>query len=224
LDGDIDIIASVCAVHRIIWLENDGQQNFSTNTVTSGFSRPHNISIADMDNDGDQDILGTAINLNQVAWFENNDNEFTKHIVSNSFGGATCVYATDIDKDGDKDILGTAQFDNQIKWWENDLITGFDVETVNNSKQLSCLKNYPNPFTFSTIITYTILKKANVVLKIYDLKANEVTILINEVQLPGNRSVAWDGTDSNNNKVSLGIYYCALTTGNNIETLKIIKY
>ncbi len=120
-----------------------------------------------MDNDGDQDILGAAIDLNQIAWFENDATSFSKHIVSNAFGGATCICAKDIDQDGDQDILGAAQFDNRICWWESDLITGFDPLPACNSEQVSVLQSYPNPFKTSTTITCTIPQNSEVTIKKY---------------------------------------------------------
>lgn len=223
-DDDIDIIASVCVLHRILLFENDGAQNFTSNIIATNFLRPHNLCTADIDNDSDLDILGTSINLDQIAWFENENSVFTKHVVSNNFDGATCVYAEDIDNDGDQDILGAAQFGNQIKWWESDLITGFESSPAYYPEQFSKLKNYPNPFSHSTTITYTIQEKSDVVLKIYNSTGEEVALLLYEYQLPGNKFVVWEGTDNLGDKSMPGLYYCILTTEGEIISHKLIKY
>jgi hypothetical protein len=223
-DGDMDVIASVCVLHRIILFENDGLQNFTNNIITTNFFRPHSVFAADMDNDGDQDILGAAINLNQIAWFENDNNDFTKQIVSNTFDGTTCVYAEDIDSDGDQDILGAAQFGNQIKWWESDLTTGIgdnNYSLLNKNLNLFC---YPNPSGSVSTFTYTLYEKSQVVLKIINSKGQEIKTLVNDPQSSGEKFVTWDGTDINKKKVSSGIYYYTLKAGNNIVSRKIIKF
>jgi len=122
LDGDVDVLATVCIVDQLVWFENDGEENFTRLTIAENFQRPRCVRTADLDDDGDIDILGAAINSNEIAWWENDGQQnFTKRVVTATFNGATEVSASDIDQDGDLDILGAAQFANRITWWENTL-------------------------------------------------------------------------------------------------------
>ena len=72
-------------------------------------------------------------------------------------------------------------------------------------------QNYPNPFNPQTSIPYFLSKKSNVSLKIYDTCGQEVKVLVDQVQTPGERAVIWDGTSNNNGLVNSGFYIYKLT-------------
>lgn len=74
---------------------------------------------ADVDSDGDMDVLSTTMNT-YITWWENDGSQnFTNHTIeSGSLVGAVSVYATDIDSDGDVDVLGVHSNDSVIAWWE----------------------------------------------------------------------------------------------------------
>ncbi len=98
---------------QIVWVEH---------SVIGSFGQAKDSFAADVDGDGDMDVLGvTGHNVDTIAWFENvGDNEnYIQHTIDNQFNTPTSVYAADIDGDGDTDILGTANADNDIVWWEN---------------------------------------------------------------------------------------------------------
>ena len=78
-------------------------------------------------------------------------------------------------------------------------------------------QNYPNPFNPSTKINYRIPVQGHVMLKIYDVLGNEVSVLVNEDKPAGNYEVTFDLTD-----LPSGIYFYELTAGNFIQTKKMI--
>ena len=95
-------------------------------TVDGDFGA-YSVYSADIDNDGDMDVLGAAMNANDITWWENTDGtgtSWTEHIVDEDFGGAISVYAVDIDDDGDTDVLGAGHYADDITWWENTDGTG----------------------------------------------------------------------------------------------------
>ncbi len=127
-DGDIDVVAasSPDGNDGLYWYENDGNQNFSQHEI-SGYPRNASAlrdgSIADLDGDGDLDILTPEFYSSGIFWWENDGNQnFTAHTVTTPFSGATSVYAVDMDDDGDLDILGTSEGWNEVAWFENDPI------------------------------------------------------------------------------------------------------
>ena len=85
-------------------------------------------------------------------------------------------------------------------------------------------QNYPNPFNPTTSIKYTIpdastkiMSTQNVVIRVYDVIGNEITVLLNEVKSPGNYEIKFDGS-----KLSSGIYYYQIVAGDFQETKKMI--
>src|SRR4030067_3423834 len=78
------------------------QTNFTKHLLDGNFARANGVVSADVDGAGDMDILGSAIDANTIAWWENNGSQsFTKHIIDGSFLGAQSVQAADVDEDGD---------------------------------------------------------------------------------------------------------------------------
>jgi hypothetical protein len=95
---------------------------WSRRNIEVNFDETRSVYAADLDGDGDNDVLGAAYSDNQIAWWRNDGegNFGTKRIITNDFLGAHSVYVADLDDDGDIDVLGAAYNDNQIAWWEND--------------------------------------------------------------------------------------------------------
>ena len=65
------------------------------------------VFAADMDGDGDMDIISASINDDTIAWYENNgaaDPSWTAADIATSADGARSVFAADMDGDGDMDI------------------------------------------------------------------------------------------------------------------------
>jgi len=102
---------------------------FTEHTIDTEFDHASFVSTADIDGDGDIDILGSADYSNQIVWWENrNKIEFTKHTIDSNFEGAKCVHGGDLDNDGDIDIVGAARYG--IAWWENDGSQSFSKNTL----------------------------------------------------------------------------------------------
>ena len=88
----------------------------------------------------------------------------------------------------------------------------------NNNTETHSLKNYPNPFNPSTVISYELSGNGFVDLKIYDVMGREVASLINEDQLPGSHSVNFNAGNLSN-----GVYYYSvIVNGIRCETKSMI--
>ncbi|NQU04594.1 MAG: VCBS repeat-containing protein, partial [Calditrichaeota bacterium] len=89
---------------------------------------------ADIDGDGDIDLVGASINTADISWFENDgEQNFEKHTIADDFGGASSVFVIDLDEDGDIDVVGTANTDDELAWWENDGDENFEKHTVSDN-------------------------------------------------------------------------------------------
>jgi hypothetical protein len=82
--------------------------------------------------------------------------------------------------------------------------------------------NYPNPFSSSTTIRYSLDSPGQVRLDIYDLGGRSMTTLVDNYQRPGEYRMAWNGRDRGGRLLPGGIYECRLTAGNYNGCLKII--
>ena len=93
------------------------------------FDGAESVYAADVDGDGDVDVLGAAWADGEITWWENlgtTPPTWAEHTIRRDFNGACDVHATDLDGDGDTDVLGAANFENHIIWWEN--VTEADAE------------------------------------------------------------------------------------------------
>ena len=83
----------------------------------SDWDHANSVYTADIDLDGDVDLLGTASGRTtgngEIAWFENDGSQdFTKHSILNTAARPSCVIALDIDFD-----LDAREFDSGDRTW-----------------------------------------------------------------------------------------------------------
>jgi len=140
-DGDLDVLGSAADGHDVTWWENDDVAgpgtgaggSWTTHLVDGSFTGARAVHAADVDGDGDLDVLAAAQVADEVSWWENGDlagpgtgngGSWTKHVVDGAFDGARSVYAADVDGDGDLDVVGAAQVADEVTWWENDDVAG----------------------------------------------------------------------------------------------------
>ncbi len=126
-DGDLDVLGAAFYDGDISWWENTlGDGTVWTEYMLSGeLDGPRLVYAADVDGDGDLDVLGAGGATNAVIWWENTIGDGTawiEHTVDAAVNGAQSVYAADVDGDGDIDVLGTAFHGDAIIWWESDCI------------------------------------------------------------------------------------------------------
>ena len=71
-DGDIDIVAGFISNDKINWYENNGAANpsFSIHNITSSADFAFSVAVADIDSDGDMDILSASVDDDKIAWYK----------------------------------------------------------------------------------------------------------------------------------------------------------
>ena len=67
-------------------------------------------------------------------------------------------------------------------------------------------QNYPNPFNPATTIAFTLTRRQQVVLRVFDILGREVDQPIDQILEAGEHRVVWDGTDRDGQEVAGGIY------------------
>ena len=123
-DGDMDIISASYLDHTIAWYENNGaaDPSWTAADIATSADSARSVYAADMDGDGDMDIISASQNDDTIAWYENNgaaDPSWTATDIATNADGAFSVYAADMDGDGDMDIISASYLDDTIAWYEN---------------------------------------------------------------------------------------------------------
>ncbi|UCE17294.1 MAG: VCBS repeat-containing protein [Gemmatimonadota bacterium] len=137
-DGHVDIVG-VGFSEVMSWWENDGTQHFTEHIITENSGAPRSVHAADLDTDGDIDILVAEYGGGRITWWENDGgNGFTAHTVDNDVEGAHTVWALDVNQDTSMDIL-CSEFggDGEISWWENDGSQNFTKQFISDRFELS---------------------------------------------------------------------------------------
>ena len=89
------------------------------------------MTTADVDGDGDLDVLSASLGDDTVAWYENDGGEnFTERTITTAADGAASVTVADVDGDGDLDVLSASSNDDTIAWYENDGSENFTARTI----------------------------------------------------------------------------------------------
>ena len=75
-------------------------------------------------------------------------------------------------------------------------------------------QNYPNPFNPKTEISFSLLAQDRAVLKIFNIKGQEVITLMDLDVHPGTHVVQWSGKNQMGQDVASGMYFYKLKVGN----------
>mmetsp|Transcript_29056 Transcript_29056/g.88858 ORF Transcript_29056/g.88858 Transcript_29056/m.88858 type:complete len:441 (-) Transcript_29056:167-1489(-) len=97
-----------------------GEVSFSeARFVTRSADGAISVVAADVDGDGDMDIVSGSTNDDTVAWYENDGTAFEKRVITNQCAGAQAIAIADLDGDGAVDVVSAASLANEVDWWQN---------------------------------------------------------------------------------------------------------
>lgn len=120
-DGDVDVAhASQSLSVGINWHENlDGAGSFGPIIPVGAVNNVSAITVADLDGDGDGDVLSAASGSPRVAWFENLGGTFAPAAAIASPLQPNWIIAADREGDGDLDVLWVSWSQYEIGWQIN---------------------------------------------------------------------------------------------------------
>ncbi|MBN1478754.1 DUF4397 domain-containing protein [candidate division KSB1 bacterium] len=106
---------------------------------------------------------------------------------------------------------------------------GVMAKANSNSQEVTSLptdfsleQNYPNPFNPTTSISFALPEQSDVKVVVYDMRGNQVAMLINGETPAGSHSIVWNGTDNSGLKVASGLYFYSLEANNYKQTRKMM--
>ncbi|WP_026450977.1 T9SS type A sorting domain-containing protein [Aequorivita capsosiphonis] len=122
-DGAIDVVSGNIDAETITWYRNiDGQGTFGPQIIVgSNIQYVQSIYIADLDGDGDMDIVSSSDEDNLATWYKNVDgqgNFIKQQPFSVEFESPMFVTSDDLDGDGDMDII-VWDFNFRMAWFPN---------------------------------------------------------------------------------------------------------
>lgn len=131
LDGDgiADLAVTSSNDSTLAWFKGGydagGNPKFTRYVLSTDLPNAYFVAIADMNRDGNPDILSAAIAGNKVSYFRNLTQQpgatapffAPEQIVSSTARGVSSLAAADIDRDGNLDIVASFLGDDKIVWF-----------------------------------------------------------------------------------------------------------
>ena len=140
-DGDLDLAATVAngSANGVYWFRSptNPTSSWTRTTLLSGSTNPavdtmNSMDVADMDSDGDPDIVTAEHRGNQRLFILENSGTatFTVHTISTGIENHLGARVFDLDSDKDLDIIGIAWDSYQnLHVWRNNAISGSVLPT-----------------------------------------------------------------------------------------------
>ena len=114
---------------------------------------------------------------------------------------------------GDSYILDTEGLEFEI----NEIFSAGVLSNISIPEGISIASVYPNPFNPFTNIQFTVEKKANVSIQIYDINGRFIETIVNKKYSSGTYSIKFDA-----NNYASGLYFYRLKSGTEMQVKQLI--
>lgn len=128
-DGNGDVLVVPLYGTKILRLLGNGDLTFqATDTIRLGSgATPYAVVLADLDRDGDPDLLSTGFNNEETIWLANDGTgTFAPAVTVDAPFYGYAMSAGDLDLDGDPDVVVGSS--DRLKWYENFINSPYAVE------------------------------------------------------------------------------------------------
>ncbi len=112
--------------------------------------------------------------------------------------------------------LGPSQYSTTSKFSTGTELTSVEGLT-GGPRAFALSQNYPNPFNPTTMISYSVPKRAMVHIEVYDALGRRVATLVDSEKSPGKYSVEFNGSE-----LASGVYFITMRAGAYMNTRKVM--
>ena len=136
-DGHVDVVMALgchgpndpeaLEQHQVVWYENDGHPErvpWAKHVICERFPHAFEAVAADLDGDGQMEVVATAYEMGTVALFKHDGDprgRWAMQTLKEGWTHADQVFVTDLDGDGRPDIVAAAERgSNEVRWWRNE--------------------------------------------------------------------------------------------------------
>jgi len=121
-DGTEDIAAAceTAGIIQVFYNQGGETPTWVLQDAATGFGGAHDVETADMDGDGDIDLIAAASTGDRVSWFRNEGGAnpvWTELTVETGIDYPCKIQALDINLDGNMDILCAAWLEDEVRVW-----------------------------------------------------------------------------------------------------------
>ena len=139
-DGHMDFLVASQNDNRVLWYENDGSQAFTRHEIYHediGVEGAKSVFAADLDGDGDLDVVSAIKDTHKVLWHENvgTDESWPTYTIADSSNSSYphSVFVADVNGDGYLDVAAASFGSNRVRWYENDGNENFTDRLISNA-------------------------------------------------------------------------------------------
>lgn len=205
---------------------SDKLHNSERDIVTFAVTRPFegNFSIEDFD-------VSFYDGLAKIRWISLHEKNGVSMVLERktSFENWEVIYSIDVKEKSEKKIryfddhlIHHGNYEYRLKFIDpekNVKYTPIKILSVNvDDEGFFLFQNSPNPFNSSTKITYKLLQSEKVKITIFNSRAEELFVLLNEVQESGTHEIAFNPLSD----LPSGVYFYKIQAGKFFDVKKMI--
>ena len=139
-DGFLDVAASLLDENAIDLFLYNAPGSFSPAIrITNRTFNATCVQAADLDGDGDMDLISGSQNDAKLAWYENIGGTGTfgpNQFINQAAGGVTALAVADMDGDGDADVISVSGLDQKLALYENLGVLNFGPQQILDQSEI----------------------------------------------------------------------------------------
>lgn len=200
IDGDDSIIDAGETINLTTILYNNPEWGLASNPEIILNSTSEYFIIENPNQETD--------NINPGDVYLNIETPFIVQTLENTPSGSYDLELTILSNDTEY-----AEYESQALISLNINNNTLDINSIDN---FSISNPYPNPFNPSTQLYWSMTEPSNILIEVYNIKGEKLSILTNSYYVPGNYNLTFDGSQFSN-----GVYFIKYSFNGIIQTQKI---